>query len=242
MNAIILAAGLGTRLRPLTDDCPKALVQVAGRPMLEWQILKLKDAGFENIVVNVHYLGRQIVDFLSRMNNFGLNIMVSDERDLLLDTGGGIARAGRMFDNDAPVLVHNVDVFTDIDLGRVYRDAWQYDAMLVVQRRCSSRMLYFDDDMRLRGWMNKKTGETKSSFEGFVPENYGEYAFSGVHVFGKRALQAMGSGDRAFPLIPFYLSAAVELDIRGVLFPEQASWVDAGTPKSLVEAERIVMK
>ena len=116
MNAIILAAGLGTRLRPLTDNTPKALVEVGGKTMLEHQILKLKKAGFNNIVINIHYFGEQIIEFLERNNNFGLNIKISDERDLLLDTGGGIAKAGKMFDNDSPILVHNVDIFTNLDL------------------------------------------------------------------------------------------------------------------------------
>ena len=140
MNAIILAAGLGTRLRPLTDNTPKALVEVGGKTMLEHQILKLKKAGFNNIVINIHYFGEQIIEFLKRNNNFGLNIKISDERDLLLNTGGGIAKAGKMFDNDSPILVHNVDIFTNLDLSKVYNEGMKYDVMLVTEKPRSNRV------------------------------------------------------------------------------------------------------
>ena len=150
MNAIILAAGLGTRLRPLTDDRPKALVEVGGASMLQHLICKMKRAGFTHIVVNVHYMGEQIIDFLQRNDSFGIRIDVSDERDLLLDTGGGIARALRFFDNEKPVLVHNVDVISNINLGKIYSLACECDTLLLVQQRNSSRMLYFNENMALK--------------------------------------------------------------------------------------------
>ena len=143
MNAIILAAGLGTRLRPLTDNTPKALVEVGGKTMLEHQILNLKKAGVTNIVINIHYFGEQIIEFLKRNNNFGLNIKISDERELLLDTGGGIAKAGSLFENDAPILVHNVDIFTNVDLKKIYSECDKYDVMLVTEKPRSNRVLYF---------------------------------------------------------------------------------------------------
>ena len=239
MNAIILAAGLGTRLRPLTDDRPKALVEVAGVPMLEHQIKKLRAAGFKRIVVNVHYMAQQIVDFLAEKDNFGIEILVSDESNLLLDTGGGIARAAAMLGSNEPVLVHNVDVFSSVDLAGLYRRAMDCDALLLVQERESSRMLYFGDDMRLAGWKNMKTGEKKSPFEGFCEGDYSPYAFSGIHVLGSGLMRRMPAGE-AFPLIPFYLSQAGSLNIKGELFPSSGSWVDAGRVGDLGRAAEIV--
>ena len=117
MKAMIFAAGLGSRLKPLTDTMPKALVPVAGRPMLEHVILKLKASGFTEIVINIHHFGEQIIDFLKANNDFGLTLHISDERDLLLDTGGGIRKARRFFENsDEPFLVHNVDILSDMNL------------------------------------------------------------------------------------------------------------------------------
>lgn len=241
MNAIILAAGLGTRLRPLTDNRPKALVEVAGASMLQHLICKMKLAGFTHIVVNVHYMGEQIIDFLQRNNSFGIRIDVSDERDLLLDTGGGIARALRLFDDGKPVLVHNVDVVSDVDLGAIYSLAEGCDTLLLVQRRNSSRMLYFDDNMALAGWMNVKSGEKRSPFPDFSPERFIPYAFSGIHVINNSMVHRMKGVEGAFPLIPFYLENADSMSVRATLFPERGMWVDAGTPEALERAAEILI-
>ncbi len=240
MNAVILAAGLGTRLRPLTDNRPKALVEVAGVSMLQHLICKMKLAGFTHIVVNVHYMGEQIIDFLQRNGSFGIKIDVSDERDLLLDTGGGIAHALRFFDDDRPVLVHNVDVVSDVDLNEIYSLGEGCDTLLLVQRRNSSRMLYFDDNMALAGWMNVKTGEKKSPFPDFSPERFASYAFSGIHVINSAMARMMKEVDGAFPLIPFYLENAARMNVRATLFPDSGSWVDAGTPEALERAAEIL--
>ena len=119
MNALIFAAGLGTRLRPLTDSCPKALVEVDGEPMLRRVIMRVKDAGADHIVVNVHHFPDMIIDYLRREDNFGTDIRVSDERDRLLDTGGGLLKAMALFDNDDPILLHNADILTDFDISRM---------------------------------------------------------------------------------------------------------------------------
>ena len=240
MNGVILAAGLGTRLRPLTDDRPKALVEVAGASILQHLIYKMKSVGFTHIVVNVHYMGEQIIEFLKRNDSFGIRIDVSDERDLLLDTGGGIARALRFFDDDKPVLVHNVDVVSDINLGEIYSLAEGSDTLLLVQNRNSSRMLYFDDNMSLKGWMNLKSGEKKSPFLDFSPEKYAPYAFSGIHVINSAMARKMKDVEGAFPLIPFYLENADSMNIRATLFPEKGRWVDAGTPEALERATEIL--
>ena len=120
MKAMIFAAGLGTRLKPLTDSTPKALLPINGKPMLEHVILKLKDAGFHQIAINVHHLGDQIINFLAANNNFGIQIHISDERDYLLDTGGGIKHATAFLQGNEPFLIHNVDILSDIDLRALY--------------------------------------------------------------------------------------------------------------------------
>ena len=135
---MIFAAGLGSRLKPLTDNMPKALVPVAGKPMLEHVILKLKAAGFDQIVINIHHLGQQIIDFLQANNNFGVQIYLSDERDYLLDTGGGIKKATRFLMGDEPFLVHNVDILSNVDLRQFYRHHAEGKALatlLVSQRK-----------------------------------------------------------------------------------------------------------
>ena len=125
MKAMIFAAGLGTRLRPLTDHTPKALVSVAGKPMLERVILRLKEAGFNDITVNIHHFGEQIIKFLRANNDFGITIHLSDERDMLLDTGGGIKKARPFLDGNEPFLVHNADILSDINLAELYRSGKQ---------------------------------------------------------------------------------------------------------------------
>ena len=156
MKAMIFAAGLGTRLRPLTDNMPKALVPVAGKPMLERVILRLKEAGFNEITVNIHHFGEQIIDFLRAHDNFGTEIHISDERGMLLDTGGGIKKARPFLDGQEPFLVHNADILTDIDLAGLYRHHLESDAesTLLVSERKTSRYLLFDDDYHLHGWIN----------------------------------------------------------------------------------------
>ena len=181
---MIFAAGLGTRLKPLTDHMPKALVPVAGRPMLEHVILKLKAAGFNELVINIHHFGEQILDFLRANQNFGLTIHISDERDCLLDTGGGIRKAEPFFRGNEPFLVHNVDILSDTDLKALYEYHRQSgnDATLLASRRKTIRYLLFDDEKRLCGWINKDTLQTKPEGFAYNPEHHHEYAFSGIHV------------------------------------------------------------
>ena len=151
MKAMIFAAGLGTRLKPLTDHLPKALVPVAGKPMLEHVILKLKAAGFTEIVINIHHFGEQIIGFLQANQHFGLTIHISDEREQLLDTGGGIQKASTFFQGNEPFLVHNVDILSDTDLKTLYDYHVQSgnDATLLASQRKTSRYLLFDDTDRL---------------------------------------------------------------------------------------------
>ena len=174
MNKVmIFAAGLGTRLRPLTDHMPKALVPVGGVPLLERLLLKLKASGFTDITLNLHHFADQIAHFLAENGNFGLTIRLSDERDLLRDTGGGIRHAIPLLQEDAdgsPVLVHNIDILSNADLPSFARQYREGDAAtLLVSERQTSRYLLFDDDLRLVGWTNLRTGEVKSPYPGLDP-------------------------------------------------------------------------
>lgn len=171
---MIFAAGLGTRLKPLTDKMPKALVEVGGKPLLERVILKLRDAGFDHIVVNVHHFANQITDWLEQ-HDFGISIKTSDETSELLDTGGGLKKALTLFRTDEPILIHNVDILSNADLKEFYNDGpvmmnygsgqpFNASATLLVSWRKTKRYLLFDQDMRLVGWTNIETGQVRSPY------------------------------------------------------------------------------
>lgn len=235
---MIFAAGLGTRLRPLTNDRPKALVEVAGKPLLQHQIEKLKAAGFEHIVVNIHHFGQQIVDFLESNNKFGLDIKISDERELLLDTGGGIKAAMKMFDNNDPVLIHNVDIISDIDLVELYQ-AHKGVATLAINQRETSRYILFDEQLQMRGWTNIKTGEVKPSTL-VLSESLKKFAFSGIHVVGEEIIPYLEERkEEVFPIMDFYISLCQEAEVRGIDVTGK-KWVDCGKPEHLDTAKDII--
>lgn len=238
MKAMIFAAGLGTRLKPLTDNMPKALLPVKGKPMLEHVILKLKDAGFHQIVINIHHLGDQILNFLAANDNFGIQIYVSDERDYLLDTGGGIKHAEVFLQSNEPFLVHNVDIMSDIDLRELYNRHVEMNplATLLVSKRATSRYLLFNKDNRLCGWRNRATGEIKSFYPDFDPNLYNEYAFSGIHVLSPKIFDYMEEWTGKFSIIQFYLSICAKTDIRAYI-AENLRLLDIGKPETLKEAE-----
>ena len=204
-QAMIFAAGLGTRLKPLTDTMPKALVRVGGQPLLWHVIHKLKHAGYERIVINVHHFAGQIVDYLKANDNFGLDIRISDESDMLLETGGGIKKALPLFDPTEPILIHNVDILSNLDLTALPTDA----PLLVVSQRQTKRYLLFDDTMRLQGWTNIETGEVK----GTRAER--ELAFSGIHMFHPSLAPLLADWPERFPIMDFYLKACGSHLIRG---------------------------
>lgn len=238
MDAMIFAAGLGTRLRPLTNERPKALVPVNGVPMLERVIIRLRDAGYSRIVVNVHHFGEQIIDFLSS-RDFGVEIVVSDERAKLLDTGGAVRHAMPLFTPGEPVLVHNADIITDVDLssfGKVYKDSGVAAALLVSKRK-SSRYLYFDGEKSLCGWQNQKTGEVKSPLEVFSVEDYTPYAFNGIHILSPDLISDMAEWPDKFSIIDFYLTESANNQILAVPMSEESHWFDVGKPETLKEAE-----
>lgn len=246
MKAMIFAAGLGSRLKPLTDTMPKALVPVAGCPMLEHVILKLKASGFTEIVINIHHFGEQIIDFLKTNNDFGLTIHISDERDRLLDTGGGIRKARLFFENSGePFLVHNVDILSDMNLKELYDFHMQSGsvATLLASRRTTSRYLLFDTERKLRGWINKDTGQVKPEGFHYDESLYREYAFSGIHVFSPAVFRLMEAPrwEGKFSIMDFYLATCGQMDYSGYL-AEKLELIDIGKPETLARAEEFVKK
>jgi len=238
MKAMIFAAGLGSRLKPMTDDMPKALVPLCGRPMLEHVILRLKDAGFDRIVINIHHYGQQIIDFLEDNQNFGIQIQISDERDYLMDTGGGVKKAMNLLKGKEPFLIHNVDIVSDIDLAAFYRQHLDSSAIatLLVSERSTSRYLLFNDENRLCGWRNRDTGEVKSHYPNFDPSRYQSLAFSGVHVISPEIFEWMEEWTGKFSIIDFYLSICAHTDIRAH-HAEKLALFDVGKSGSIKEAE-----
>lgn len=245
MKALIFAAGLGTRLKPFTLNHPKALVPVAGVPMLQRVIMKLKDAGVNHMVVNVHHFSSQIVSFLESHNNFGVDIAISDETDLLLDTGGGILAASRLIGDEGPVIVHNADIITDFDINKMVEahERSGADATLLVADRSTSRYLLIDDGLRMRGWTNAKTGEVRMpNAVDCAPkaDALRMLAFGGVHVISPSifpALEAYAEGEKVFPIMPFYIRECGDLSIRGYMPTESYRWFDVGKPESLAAAD-----
>lgn len=246
MQAMIFAAGLGTRLQPLTNDRPKALVEVTGRPLLEHVILKLKRQGFQHLVVNVHHFGQMILDFLRVNDNFGLDIRVSDERRLLLNTGGGIKAALALFDPSKPILIHNVDIASDADLAALYRQAegmsGRRDALLVTNERRTSRFLLFNREGMLRGWLNERPEGNVGKTMG--PEPIGELErlpFTGIHVLMPGIFKTLEQyPDEVFSIIDFYLSACIEHPIAHTNLPQDCRWVDCGKVEALKRASEIL--
>lgn len=238
MKAMIFAAGLGSRLKPLTDITPKALLPIAGKPMLEHVILKLKAAGFDELVINIHHLGSQILDFLASRNNFGLQIYISDEQDYLLDTGGGIKKAACYLQGNEPFLVHNVDILSNVDVRKLYDThvATKALATLLVSKRNTSRYLLFNQEDKLCGWRNHETGEVKSYYPYFDPEQYNEYAFGGIHVLSPEIFDWMEEWTGKFSIINFYLSICAKTPIQA--YPaENLRLLDIGKPDTLQKAQ-----
>ncbi len=239
MKAMILAAGLGTRLRPLTDDRPKALVTLAGRTLLEIALARLRSFGISETIVNAHYFADRIVDYLQANDNFGMNIEVSRENELL-DTGGGLKKAAHFFLDAAassePFIVHNVDVLSSIDLARMVRFHVEDAALatLAVQVRESSRYLLFDQQGRLCGRRAGRDQEPQivRSSPGLEP-----LAFSGIHVVSPRLLERIEE-QGAFSIIATYMRLAAEGEKILAFRVDGCYWRDLGRAENLTEAER----
>lgn len=241
MKAMIFAAGLGSRLRPLTDNLPKALVPIGGKPLLQHVIEKLKEAGVTEIIINLHHFAEQIIDFVERRDRFGIRIEFSDERDQLLNTGGAIKKAAWFFDDGRPFLVHNVDILSNIDLGGLlnHHHESRAQATLVCSARATSRYLLFDERGRLTGWMNEKSGEVKSPFPDFDPSSYQKLAFSGIHMIDPALIDCMKDWPRAFSIIDFYLDLCQKAPILSAT-PPGYRMIDVGKPEAIAEATRFL--
>jgi NDP-sugar pyrophosphorylase family protein len=240
MKALIFAAGLGTRLKPLTDNKPKALVEVYDEPLLAHVLRKLSQSGYTEVVINVHHFGEQIIDYIGQHPIEGMDIRISDERTALLDTGGGIRQAGELFTQDGkPFLIHNVDIFSNLDLKDFYTTypTCEGATLLVSERKTSRYLLFNPTDNRLVGWTNIQTGEVKSPYPNLRVEDCRMYAFAGIHLFSQSLLQWMKDWPSRFSIIDFYLSVADKVPIIGVP-KSDLQLVDVGKPETLASITR----
>ena len=240
MNAFIFAAGLGTRLKPLTDTMPKALVPVGGKPLLYHVIEKLKSAGIKKIVINIHHFGDMIIDYVKSQNNFGIEILFSDERQMLLETGGAIKHAVDLL-GDEPFLIHNVDILSNVDIKALINAHTESNsaATLLVSKRNSTRALLFSSDGNLTAWTNKTTGEVKTPYENIDITTLEEFAFSGIHIFSPRLFKYFGAYPEKFSIIDFYLNTCKEEKIKAYT-QEELQLLDVGKLDSLEKAEEYV--
>lgn len=227
-RAMIFAAGLGTRLRPLTNDRPKALVEISGTPLLDIQLRRLKAFGFEEVVVNVHHFADMVEAHL-RSQDYGMTIHISDERDLLRDTGGGLLHARHFLEGDAPIYVCNVDVLSDIAPIELIALHMRSSALatLAVRSRPSDRYLVFDGGMHLCGWENRRSGETK----GHIPPDGTAFAFSGIQVISPAILTKI-ERTGVFSIVDAYLDLAATGAIMG-WEDKNGLWLDVGKPAEL---------
>lgn len=232
---MLFAAGLGTRLKPFTENHPKALAPVNGKPLLQRNIEYLKAYGFTEIVINVFHFADQIIDFLNANNNFGMTIHISDERPEVLETGGGLVKAKDFFTED--FLVMNVDILTDLNLSDFIVSHQQNNAMvtLAVTDRSSSRKLFFTDEMALKGWKNFKTNEKIKAIK--TLENCKEFAFSGIHIIKPKLFDFITETGK-FSIMKVYMELMKTETIIG--FDHSGGiLIDVGRPSSVIEAEEI---
>jgi len=230
MKAMIFAAGVGSRLKPLTNSLPKALIPVNNRPMLEWVILRLRKFGIKDIIINVHHFAEQIINFLNSKNHFNLNIELSHEK-ILLDTGGGLKKAEWFFKGEKDILVHNTDILSDIDLQRLFVEhtSSQADATLCVRERKTSRYLLFDAEGKLCGWRSTQKNETIWVKE--IVKTYDEWSFNGIHIISKNLLNKL-KADVIYPIIPEYLRLAKDHKINAFNTTE-CRWIDLGSVENI---------
>ncbi len=237
MKAVIFAAGLGTRLRPFTNDKPKALVQVGNKTLLELAIGFLQKNGINEFVINIHHFGQLVLDYLKRNDNFGAIIHISDERDQLLDTGGGLVAMEKWL-VDEPFIIYNVDILTEIDLDEMVKFHKQSDSLvtLAVSDRKSSRYFQFDNSQKLCGWKNVKTGEMKTISRKI--EDFRDLAFSGIHIVNPEIFQYKPV-EKVFSIVDWYLELAKNHRLSG--FDHSGIyWLDVGKIPALKEAEKYI--
>jgi N-acetyl-alpha-D-muramate 1-phosphate uridylyltransferase len=235
MKAMVFAAGMGTRLRPLTEKTPKALVKVNGQTVLERVLVKLNDSGFNDVIINIHHHAEKVKNFINEKTFTGMKICYSDESDLLLDTGGGLKKAAWFFNDQKPFLVHNVDVLSDINLAKAFHSHLEKKplATLVVHKRETDRLLLFDHHMHLSGWKNAKTGTIKNpgGKSGLL-----EFGFSGIHIIEPSIFNLMNRNG-VFSIIDVYLELLKSNTINGYEVTGHR-WMDIGSLDDLNAAER----
>lgn len=236
MKAMIFAAGMGTRLRPLTNDKPKALIEVNGVPMLELVIKRIKKFGFDNIIINVHHFADKIIRFLDEKNNFDTSITIADETEKLLDTGGGLQKAAYFFNDNQPFLVHNVDILSDINLTEMYDFHRKNNALvtLAVQNRATSRSLLFDENNCLAAWKNNISGEMKVAR---YAQEMSSIAFSGIQIIDPKIFDFI-TETGVFSIIDVYLRLAKKNSIIAYNH-NYSNWFDLGKPQNIVQAEEV---
>ena len=236
MKAMIFAAGLGTRLKTLTDTMPKAMVPVGGQPLIARTIRRLVAAGATEIVVNVHHFAEQVISYIET-EDWGVPVCISDECECLLDTGGGLRRAAALFTpTNSPILIHNVDILSNACLQEFYAACCANAATLLVSERTTQRYLLFDKKMRLCGWTNLATGEVRSPYPDLQIERMQRYAFSGIHGFSPSLFPMMENWPEKFSIMDFYLSVCAHVEIRGIVQPN-LRLLDVGKQDSLQAAE-----
>ncbi len=261
-QAMIFAAGLGTRLKPLTDTMPKALVSVGARPLLDRIILRLQAQGYQRFVVNVHHFAQQIITHVQQNDTFRKLVTISDESEQLLETGGGLKKAAPLFDTNENILIHNVDILDNVDYDWFSRQHLpDEDAVLLVSRRRTKRYLIFDNAMRLMGWVNIETGEIRSPYEWLkhpdeaqldkeklqltlnsgstARRTFNLFAFSGIHSFSPRLFKLMEKFPERFSIMDFYLQTCHRTRIFGCI-KENLQILDVGKLDSLAAAEDFV--
>jgi len=236
MKAMIFAAGLGKRLRPITNDKPKALAEIHGTPLLEIIIRRLINFGFNEIIINVHHFADKVLEFLESKNNFNVDLQVSDEREELLDTGGGLKKASWFFDDNKPFLVHNVDTLTDIDLLDYYNYHIKNEALatVLVRHRPGSRFFLFNEKKRLCGWENVITKERIMATEN--SNHLEQIAFSCLHIIDPSIFELIEE-EGCFSIIDVYLRLAKSHNILGYV-DDKSYWLDVGTPEKLTRGEK----
>lgn len=235
---MIFAAGLGTRLLPLTENTPKALITIQNKTLLEIAINNLIHNGFDDIIINVHHFAEQIINYLGG-KSFDAEIQISDESKKLLDTGGGLKKAMQFFNDGNPFLVYNVDVITNLNLNNVYITHKNSDfiATLVIRNRDSGRYLLFDENNLLQGWKNVKSGEIITTDKNY---DLKEFAFSGIHIVNPEIFSFMPTKNK-FSMIDLYLSI-MNIQMIGAYLDNKSYWMDAGTPNRISEAENNFLK
>ena len=233
---MILAAGIGSRLKELTTDTPKALIKIKDKTLLEIVVDKLKSQGVEDIIINVHHFAQQIIEFASGKNNFGINLEFSHEGELL-DTGGGLKKASWFFENEEVFLLHNVDVLSNIDIQDLqqYHKDNEASVSIAVRSRKTTRYFLFDKNNQLCGWKNENTGEEKISKT--TDEQLSPFSFMGIHIISPKIFKYFPKEEK-FSIVDYYLNIASNNKILGYR-ADKFSWIDCGRPEKLIEAENI---